>query len=322
MLHDAAKCGHLGFGRKCVLQKQNTKSSLTNLACSLDEKAVLRRPSMTQPSKILCPVVAAFCFLLGPSRSEAQADRRESGTIASEQADAIINELKQIRQLLEKQQTQLARLIAPQPADAPPQRVQMNVSNGWYSIGRADAPVTLVEFADYQCPFCKRFHTNTYPELKKSYIDTGKVRFISRDLPLEFHALAWKAAEAVRCAGDQGKYWELRDALYTNSAPPNDDVIKKVSESLSLDSTSFQACLSSEKHKSEVQKDAADAAVLRLNGTPSFVVGKTASDKIDGVVLAGALPFASFDAAIQEILKTDVQSPTARPRRELSGKGK
>lgn len=277
---------------------------------------------MTQPIRILWPVVAVFCSLLGPARSGAQADRRESGTINSEQANAIINELKQIRQLLEREQVQLARLIAPQPADAPPQKVQVKVSNGWYSIGRADAPLTLVEFADYQCPFCKRFHTNAYMELKKDYIDTGKVRFVSRDLPLEFHTLAWKAAEAVRCAGDQGKYWELRDALYANSAPPSDDVIKKASESLSLDSISFQACLSSEKHKSDVQKDAADAAALRLNGTPSFVLGKTASDKIDGVVLAGALPFSSFDAAIQQMLKTNPLAPGATTNQELNGKGK
>jgi protein-disulfide isomerase len=269
--------------------------------------------------------LSCFCaasLLFFPGRAAAQADRRESGTITSEQADTIISELKQIRQLLEKQQIQLARLIASQPADAPPQKVQMNVSNGWYSIGRTDAPVTLVEFADYQCPYCKRFHTSAYRELKKNYIDAGKVRFVSRDLPLEFHPLAWKAAEAVRCAGDQGKYWELRDALYANSAPPSDDVIKKASESLSLDFTAFQTCLSTEKHKSDVQRDAADAAALRLNGTPSFVLGKTANDRIDGVVLAGALPFASFDAAIQQLLKAASPAPNGPPSQESSGKGK
>src|SRR5712692_8333967 len=132
--------------------------------------------------------------------------------ISQEQADSIVTELKQIRQLLEKQQVQLARVMAPQqPAPPPPpEKVQMSIGNGWYAIGRDDAPVTLVEFADYQCPYCKRFHTDAYAELKKNYIDTGKVRFVSRDLPLEFHPFAMKAAEAARCAGDQQKYWELR----------------------------------------------------------------------------------------------------------------
>jgi protein-disulfide isomerase len=223
--------------------------------------------------------------------------------------------------LLEKQQVQLARLTAPQPADAPPQRVQMSVAGGWYAVGRSDAPVTIVEFADYQCPFCKRFHANTYAELKKNYIDTGKVRFVSRDLPLEFHPFAFKAAEAVRCAGDQGKYWELRDALYSSAAPPNDEVIKKSVEDLSLDATSFQACLSGEKYKAEVQKDAADAASLHLNGTPSFVLGKTAGDKLDGAVLVGALPFASFDVAIQRVLKADSLLTNGNTNQELKGKG-
>ena len=276
---------------------------------------------MTQPNKILRLVVIAFCVSCVPVSTEAQGTRSEPGAINKEQADAIISELKQIRQLLEKQQAQLARLAAPQPADAPPQRVQMSVAGGWYSVGRADAPVTIVEFADYQCPFCKRFHANTYAELKRNYIDTGKVRFVSRDLPLEFHPFAFKAAEAVRCAGDQGKYWELRDALYFSAAPPNDEVIKKSVEDLSLDATSFQACLSAEKYKAEVQKDAADADSLHLNGTPSFVLGKTAGDKLDGVVLVGALPFASFDAAIQKALKADSLLTNGKTNQELNGKG-
>lgn len=232
----------------------------------------------------------------------------KADAITKEQADAIVGELKQIRQLLEKQQTQLARAMAPQPAAAPPppEKVQMNIGNGWYSVGRADAPVTLVEFADYQCPFCKRFHTDAYAELKKNYIDTGKVRFVSRDLPLEFHSFAMKAAEAARCAGDQNKYWELRDALYTNSAPPNDDVIKKAVEGLALDAKGFQACLDSDKYKADVQRDASDAAKLQISGTPTFVLAKSAKDKLDGVRIVGAQPFAAFQSAIDSLLKTEV----------------
>jgi protein-disulfide isomerase len=277
---------------------------------------------MTQLHKSLWSIVAVSCFLLLAGRVEAQDTRTEPGTITKEQAAAIVAELREIRQLMEKQQVQLTRLMAAQPAEAPPQRVQMSVAGAWYSVGLANAPVTIVEFADYQCPFCKRFHMNTYSELKKNYIDTGKVRFVSRDLPLEFHPFALKAAEAVRCAGDQGKYWELRDALYANSAPPNEDVIQKAADSLSLDATSFRKCLSSEKYKAEVQKDAADAAGLHLSGTPSFVVGKTASDKLEGAVLVGALPFASFDAAIQQILKADSPIPDGKASQETNGKGK
>jgi protein-disulfide isomerase len=234
----------------------------------------------------------------------AEHDAAKSDAITKEQADAIVGELKQIRQLLEKQQVQLARAVPPAAAaPAVPEKVQMSVGNGWYSIGAPDAPVTLIEFGDIQCPFCKKFHTDAYAELKKNYIDTGKVRFVSRDLPLEFHPYALKAAEAARCAGDQKKYWELRDALYSNSAPPTDDIISKAVESLSLDKTAFQSCLTTDKYKAEVQKDATEAAVLQISGTPTFVLAKSAKDKLNGVRIVGALPFAAFQTAIDGLLK-------------------
>lgn len=238
------------------------------------------------------------------------AEHEAAATITKEQADAIVSELKQIRHLLEKQQAQLTAAMAPRPvaAPAPPEKVQMNVGNGWYSIGRADAPITLVEFGDYQCPFCKRFHTDAYAELKKNYIDTGKVRFVSRDLPLEFHPHALKAAEAARCAGDQGKFWELRSALYSDAAAPDESVIKKAAEGLSLDVVALQSCIASDKYKSDVQKDVTEAATLQISGTPTFVLAKSARNKLDGVRIVGAQPFAAFQSAIENLLKPAVQA--------------
>jgi len=186
----------------------------------------------------------------------------------------------------------------------------MSVGNGWYSLGRPDAPVTLVEFGDYQCPFCKQFHTTAYSDLKKNYIDTGKVRFVSRDLPLEFHPFALRAAEAARCAGDQGKYWEMRDALYASAPSPNDDAIKSAVEALSLNIAAFQSCLASEKFKTDVQKDANEAAALQISGTPTFVLAKSAKDKLDGVRIVGAQPFATFQSAIEDLLKLPAPAPT------------
>jgi protein-disulfide isomerase len=232
----------------------------------------------------------------------------KSDAITKEQADAIVTELKQIRQLLEKQQTQLAAAMAPRPAaaPAPPEKVQMSVGSGWYAIGRADAPVTLVEFADFQCPFCKKFHAAAYADIKKNYIDTGKVRFVSRDLPLDFHPFASKAAEAARCAGDQQKYWELRDALYSNADPLNDEVINQVAEKFLADKGAFQSCLTSEKYKADVQKDAAEAARLQISGTPTFVLAKSSRDKLDGIRIVGAQPYVAFQTAIESFLKTEV----------------
>ena len=225
--------------------------------------------------------------------------------ISKEQADAILSELRQIRQLIERQQAQFARAGAPQPFTAPPpQKVQMNVDDAWYSIGRADAPVTIVEFTDLQCPSCKKFHSEAYAELKKSYIDTGKVRFVSRDLPIErMHPYALKAAEAVRCAGDQDKFWEYRSALFSDAGALNDDVLKKSAEGLSLDMKVFQACLDSEKYKADVQKDAQEAVKLQIMATPTFVLAKSTKDKLEGIRITGAQSFATFQSTIDGLLK-------------------
>src|SRR6266704_1199611 len=111
--------------------------------------------------------------------------------ISRQQADEILNELRQIRQLLEKQAK------APQPQGEQITRAKVNL-DGFAMLGSKDAPLTMVEFTDYQCPFCQRFHVTSFPDLKKEYIDTGKVRFFSRDMPLDFHANAMRAAEAAR----------------------------------------------------------------------------------------------------------------------------
>ncbi len=222
--------------------------------------------------------------------------------ITKDQADAILNELRQIRKLLEKQDAQLGHALAAPPVAAP-ERVQMSVGSAWKSIGRADAPVTVIEFTDYQCTYCKQFHSRTFADLKRNYIDTGKVRWVTRDLPLEIHPYALKAAEASLCAGDQGKYWELHEALLSSDAPPNDEVIKELVAGLSLDLQNFQTCLDSEKHKVEVQREAAEATTLQITHTPTFVVAKTARDKLHGTVILGAQPLATFQVAIETLLK-------------------
>lgn len=232
------------------------------------------------------------------SKSEAQ-----SG-LTREQGDAILLELKAIHQLLERQQ-------APAQAQAqPPQKVKVSVKidSGWQTIGRDDAPVTIIEFADYQCPYCRKFHKDTFAELKKNYIDSGKVRFVSRDLPLQFHPNASGAALAARCAADQNKFWEMRDLLLGSSADLAPESITKFGEQLKLDMGIFQSCMSAKKYSADIQKDVAVAGGLGVNATPSFVIGKTAKDKIDGVRLAGALTYSSMESLIQDQLRP--QSPS------------
>ena len=218
--------------------------------------------------------------------------------------DAIVDELRQIRQLLADQNKLITQRTAAQAAPAPPamEKVSLALGSGWYSMGTDTAPVTVMEFADFQCPYCKHFHTESFAELKKNYIDTGKVRFISRDLPLEFHSNAMNAALAARCAGEQNKYWELRDSLITNSKDLARESIAKYAQQTGLDMTGFTACLDGQKYKSQIEKDRDEANQLGFSGTPSFVIGKMNKGTLDGVKIVGALPYATFDAKIHELL--------------------
>ncbi|HET9304816.1 MAG TPA: thioredoxin domain-containing protein [Candidatus Sulfotelmatobacter sp.] len=241
--------------------------------------------------------------------SRAKSVSTESGAInmpegmTKDQGDAILTELKAIHQLLLNPQN----AATPKPAPTAPvaDKVQMKLASGWFSIGRDDAPVTMVEFTDYQCPFCRKYHIDTFAVLKKNYIDTGKVRFISRDLPLEFHPFSQKAAEAARCAGDQDKFWELRDRMIINSTDLSHDAVLRMAQSDSLDMTSFRACLDGDKYKAEVQKDAADAGALGISGTPSFVIGKSSKGLLDGDRVVGAVPLSVFDTEIHKFLPSN-----------------
>jgi protein-disulfide isomerase len=233
--------------------------------------------------------------------------------ITEKQADAILNELKQIRVLLQKQQA----LLKQRPGRAP--RWDQNVSlplRDTYAIGSKDAPVTLVEFTDYQCPFCSRFHKNTFPQLKKNFVDTGKVRFISRDLPLPFHKHAFKAARASRCAGEQGKYWEARDLLGSNPKNLSDQAISDYARELNLDTDQFQTCLASKKYETEIKQDISEANQAGITGTPGFVLGKTPKDgTMKGVKISGAQPYTSFAAQINKLLAAKKQ-PAASAKKQ------
>ena len=226
------------------------------------------------------------------------ADQPQQPGITREQADAILNELRLIRQLLEKQ----ARPAAPQPQRPTegegPAKLKLDNPN-W--LGKKDAPFTMVEYTDYQCTFCQRFHIVTFPELRKRYIDTGKVRFLSRDFPLDFHVNAFHAAEAARCAGDQDQFWKMRDLMVANPSRLTENDILVHAESLGLKMEPFRSCLSSSKYREAIQKDMAEATSLNLSGTPSFVIGRTTPDGVDGVILVGAQPLDVFEAKLQEL---------------------
>jgi protein-disulfide isomerase len=216
--------------------------------------------------------------------------------LSREQGDAIVSELRQIRQILEKQQ----KVDAAPAAPAPPQKVQLKLGKE-YSLGRSDAPLVMVEYTDYQCPFCSRFYTTTFNELKKQYIDTGKLRFISRDYPLDFHQHSLKAAEATRCAGEQDKFWELKDSLMINYARMSPEVITSLAKDAKLNMDKFQACMDSGRYVSGIKDEVAVAGAIGINGTPSFVIGKVTGDRLDGYLIVGAQPLSGFESLMKKV---------------------
>jgi protein-disulfide isomerase len=182
--------------------------------------------------------------------------------------------------------------------------------------GPEDAPVTIIEFSDFECPFCDRFFSETYPQIKQDY--EGQIRFVYRDFPLSsIHPWAQKAAEAGECADEQGKFWEFHDAVFQNqssvtdsyqvaaTATPDDataglaaavNKLKDLAGQVGLDTAAFNQCLDSDKYAQEVQKDYQDGITYGVTGTPAFF--------INGVSIIGAQPYANFksviDAALQE----------------------
>ena len=223
-----------------------------------------------------------------------------------EQGDAILTELRQIKQLL--QRTPQQAQPAPQAVQAPKADEPAIVSvAGEPFLGKSDAPLTLVMFTDYQCPFCNRFETQTLPEIKRQYIDTGKLRFVVRDLPLPFHPNASKAAEAAHCGEEQGKYWELREKLVANGDKLDAKLLFEYARQVGLDVARFSACLESGRQAEKIKASSSLAASIGISGTPSFVIGRSKGDSVDGATIVGAQPFAAFDQKLKELLKGAVK---------------
>ncbi len=197
-----------------------------------------------------------------------------------------------------------------------PSRVTAEVSvSGKPSLGREDAPVTMVEFSDYQCPFCKRHFLTVFPIIKKEYIDTGKVRYIFRDFPIaSLHPQAKKGHEAAYCAGEQNEYWEMHDTLFENSKDFSVPTLKRYAERIGLDGDRFNNCLQSRKYASRIEKEIAEGVKAGVRGTPSFFIGPRGSGgKITGTIVRGAQPLARFRRVIENVLKVAGKAQTLKP---------
>jgi protein-disulfide isomerase len=170
------------------------------------------------------------------------------------------------------------------------------------SRGSATAPITVVEFTDYQCPFCRRFQAESWPALERNYVASGKVRFIVRDFPLKIHSAARPAAEAAHCAGEQGQFWPMHEALLARDMKLDDASILAKAQSLGLDVPRFGQCVTSHKYEAAIARNAAQASAIGVNGTPTFVIGRASRGQLDGLRMAGAVPYNDFAAYLDRLL--------------------
>jgi len=166
-------------------------------------------------------------------------------------------------------------------------------TEGFPSTGPKDALITVVEFSDFQCPFCEKWHSQVYEQLMAAY--PGKIRLVYRNLPLtQIHPQSMNSAEAALCAGDQDAYWQFHNKLFENYQTLNDDLYASLASDLGLDTTDFETCMTGHKYKAEIEADMQFAIDLGVQSTPTFF--------INGLAIVGAQPLSAFQSIIDDEL--------------------
>ena len=239
------------------------------------------------------------------------ADRKALG-----EASDDLSDLKKEVEALKQGQLQLQREL--QEINALLRRRQNPVTDvpnvvlpiaGFPSRGSQSARLVLIEFTDYQCPFCGRHFQQTSPQIDRDYVNTGRVRHVLRDFPLEsIHKDAFKAAEAAHCAGDQGQYWQMHDRLFNSQNALAADDLASYASALGLDVPKFKQCLDSNKYAGKIRQDLSDAQKVGVQATPSFLLGvaEPGGSSVKVVkAIAGAHPYPVFKEAIDSLLAAE-----------------
>ena len=176
-------------------------------------------------------------------------------------------------------------------------------------LGAPSAPLTIVEFSDFECSYCRRFHEQVFPQLKSQYIDTGLVRFVHKDLPLPFHPHALPAAAAARCAGEQNRYWDLYNALFDQQNCLSCKGVLTIAAEEQLDTAALKTCMERKATVAVINSNRSEASLHNISATPTFVIGPTQSgETLEGSVIEGALPWKTFKSTIDAALRDLEQS--------------
>jgi protein-disulfide isomerase len=225
-------------------------------------------------------------------------EKNDDDALTRVQGETILKQLAEIRTTLErieKQPRAGARPNVPTTASAS--------TKGRPALGDPEAGVTVVEFTDYQCPFCSRFERSTFKQLKQNYIDTGKVRWVVLDMPLSFHKDALFASQAAHCANEQDKFWELRELFFQNQKKLQPEDIARYAQQVGIKPEAFNTCINSNRYQENIQRDITEAGKQRITGTPTFVIGMSAPDVVSGKRIVGAQHYNVFSSEIEALLK-------------------
>jgi protein-disulfide isomerase len=239
----------------------------------------------------------AVLVVVGAQASQPHADdlaslKEEVARLESQQQQ-ILNSLDELKKMMRG---------PGQPALKPPET--MSVAGEPYK-GEPNATLAIIEYADFQCPFCRRFEHDVYPQIRDSYINTGKLKYFHRDMPLPFHDGAMPAARAVHCAAEQGKYWEMHDSLLGDTASLSAADIDERAGKLGLNVSALDSCISSNRFADIIQRSIAEGTQMQISGTPTFIIGTLdAQGKLMSVkkTVVGAYPFDTFKAALEPLL--------------------
>jgi len=258
----------------------------------------------------LSKVVIIFFFLVSCAGSATHAEDENHKELANVQkyewvTEEILQQLSDLKQEVKGLKSDIATLqqllaSAPKrPLVTGPQLVKLHNE---ISFGDPNAKIAIVEFTDYQCPYCGRHTQSVLPIIKKQLIETGKAKYVMYDFPLGFHAQAKPAAIAARCAGQQDKYWEMHDALFKQQRELGLSLFRATASEMELDEAAFSDCLSDPTVAASVDSNFDYGGQIGVSGTPKFFVGKVKNNVMtDVIVINGAQGFSAFSSAIARL---------------------
>ena len=250
--------------------------------------------------------ILVFCVLTTVSRTALTA------TMASDARGDVSRQLLEIQKQLRDLSSDMKRLSgrvdkieAMIPVRKKPRKVNVSLGDSPW-LGDSKAKLGIVEFADYQCPYCRRFYIQTFPRLQKSYIDAGKLALIVKDFPLDFHPKAMGATLVLHCAGkqDSTKFWDVQGELFTHQNRLGSVLYKELVKKYGLNQRQFDACINDADQKKRIEASLEYAQTLGVRGTPTFFIGRIDGDQlVDATPLVGAQPYPAFTRIIDSINK-------------------